>query len=560
MSKPPIFVADFETRNTPENIENEITSVWLWDVCTLGNYQHTTGETIETFFEHVANLAPCKIFFHNLKFDGSFILDYALKNGWNYNSKTKKIKTLISDRNVMYSISLRFYNTTQRKWRWVEFWDSNHKIPNSVEKIAKAWDLPILKGSIDYEAYRPDDYHANEKEIAYIHNDTEIIARVLDELFNVNLNKMTIASDTLALYKKHIGGERNFRTIFPAVENDVDEFIRASYRGGVCQVNERLAGKVLKNVYDYDVNSMYPFVMATKMLPYGVPKKFKGKYKPDELYPLYIIEIEADFELKPNYRPTILQKSFLATKQKYIRTTDGIMKKLVLTNVDFELFLKHYNIYDIKFNGGYKFKGSNALFKTFIMPLYKGKKTSKGAKKQLYKLLLNSFYGKFAMEPEHYSRSAILDVDRINFKLNDEIEQGDPVYTAVASFTTSYARAYLFECIQKNYNHFVYCDTDSIHLTAPAVDLWLDEHELGALKVEKQFITAKYVAQKCYAGYTQPDKLEITCAGAPEEVKQFFTLDNFEIGTTIDGAKLMPKLVCGGYVLVRAPFTIKPRL
>ena len=47
----------------------------------------------------------------------------------------------------------------------------------------------------------------------------------------------------------------------------------------VCNLN----GK--KNVYVYDVNSMYPAQML-KNLPYGTPKYYQGQYKNDELYPL----------------------------------------------------------------------------------------------------------------------------------------------------------------------------------------------------------------------------------------------------------------------------------
>ena len=36
---------------------------------------------------------------------------------------------------------------------------------------------------------------------------------------------------------------------------------------------------------------MYSFVMKEKLLPFGTPIFFQGKYEPDEFYPLYVQDI-----------------------------------------------------------------------------------------------------------------------------------------------------------------------------------------------------------------------------------------------------------------------------
>ena len=66
------YIADFETRSSEEDIKNESTSVWLWDICDE-NFKHINGNDIESFFKCVSNLGGCIIYFHNLKFDIQFI-------------------------------------------------------------------------------------------------------------------------------------------------------------------------------------------------------------------------------------------------------------------------------------------------------------------------------------------------------------------------------------------------------------------------------------------------------------------------------------------------------
>ena len=74
----PVYVADFETRNSKMDVAQNATSVWLWDICDIEEYKHTTGYNMQSFVDELVKIAPCVIYTHNLKFDGSFIIDYII--------------------------------------------------------------------------------------------------------------------------------------------------------------------------------------------------------------------------------------------------------------------------------------------------------------------------------------------------------------------------------------------------------------------------------------------------------------------------------------------------
>lgn len=558
MRKVKVYTADFETNVSDENIEEEITDVWLNDICSIDDYSHITSNTIEEFFNNVILLGRSIIYFHNLKFDGSFILDYLLKNGYKHTTSNKlkmnEFSTIISDMGMFYSIKVRFNNQEKKAKIECEFRDSAKKINGKVEDIARDYNLPILKGKIDYKKRRVNPYTPTQEEIEYIHNDTEIIARVLNMQYSLGMTQLTTASDTYNDYKKFCGN--SYKLLFPTLDIETDDFIRLSYRGGVCMVAPQYQNRVLNNVVVYDVNSMYPDKMCRCDLPYGRPKYYQGKYVSCDTYPLYIQRILVCCKVKKGYYPTILIRATRLSFKDYLTDTNGMMQELTLTSVDIDLLFKHYDIFDIKFLDGYMFMSSKNLFKKYLLPIYEKKCTTKGAEKQLNKLKLNALYGKFASNPRHYSKIPYLENNKVKYK-NSECEIGKPIYTAVSCFITSYARKQLFEAIQNNYDIFVYCDTDSVHLLKEVNNIPIDDKRLGDWKLEKVYQKAKYLAQKTYFG-SKDDKNDIKIAGAPKDIKDVLTFDKFDFGFTANG-KLLPKTVNGGVILYSTDFTIKER-
>lgn len=145
------FTGDFETVTW---LENE-TYVWAWAVCEIGNEENIIiDNNIESFIDFCKKEKNPTIYFHNLKFDGEFIIYWALKNGFKHVEKKEEIEnntftTLISDMGQFYQITL-YFEKGNKKVKKVTFIDSLKIIPFSVSDIAKAFNLPISKLEIDY--------------------------------------------------------------------------------------------------------------------------------------------------------------------------------------------------------------------------------------------------------------------------------------------------------------------------------------------------------------------------------------------------------------------------
>ena len=396
------FMADFETATW---LEDE-TYVWAWASCEIGNEENLKiGNTIETFIDYCLENKNSIFYFHNLKFDGEFIIYWALKNGFKHVQDKKEIEnmtftTLINEMGQFYEITLYFEKGNKRVKK-LTFIDSLKIIPFSVSEIAKAFNLEISKLEIDYKRPRRKGHILTEEERAYIKNDVVIASKALNVLFSEKLDRMTEGSNALHDFKE-ILGKSKFEHYFPKLEYEIDKDLRKSYKGGFTYLNPIYKEKDVGKGSVLDVNSLYPSVMYEKMLPFGEPVFFEGQYEDDKIYPLYIQMITCSFEIKKNKIPMIQIKNnrMYFRPNEYLESSGGEVVCLVLTNVDLKLFLEQYDVYDLKYECGWKFKGIQGLFTKYIDKWIKIKNEStisgnKGMR-TLAKLMLNSLYGKFA--------------------------------------------------------------------------------------------------------------------------------------------------------------------
>ena len=566
-------MADFET-STEEWLvkDNGVARVWAGCLATIEKEPKVIAITnnIDDFMAKLIKLGNIECYFHNLKYDGEYIISWLFNNGYKYDDKGKKEKTfnvVISDTGLWYQIQIT-HKVFNKRYVRTNIYDSLKKLPLKVSQIAKAFKLEEAKGSIDYERYRPVGYELTDKEKDYIKNDCIIVAKALYIQFEKGLEKMTIGSDALTNFKVDIGGKKAFKYLYPVLPLAVDNDFRKAYKGGFTMVNPRYQNKELSGI-SFDVNSLYPSVMYGNMgsLPYGVPKRFVGKYKADSNYPLYIQKLSCSFKIKPNMIPTIQLKGNLGfVPTDYITDSKGIVD-LTLTSVDLELLFKHYNVEDIEYVGGYKFKGADNIFRGYIDYWADIKAKSTGGARQLAKLMLNSLYGKFATNPKKQNKIPKMIAGEVKLELQ-EPTYDEPVYTALGAFITARARAYTITNSQALYEHWVYSDTDSMYLTGiteEEASKYIDIHptKLGAWKLEHHFIRGKWLRPKTYILKSVEDGLSIACAGMPDNIKANIlatgeeqAFKDFTYGACFSG-KLVPKRVKGGVVLCKTDFTIQ---
>lgn len=563
------FTADFETATwAPDE-----TWVWAWALCDIEEPSHVeVGNSIESFFERIKKEANPYIYFHNLKFDGEFILYYLMKNGFEHvESKEKRnntFSTLISDMGLFYSIEVYF--EVGKKTKKVTFIDSLKIINQSVESMPKTFKIEENKLEIDYNAPREKGHILTGEEEAYVKNDVVIVAKALSYLFNMGLTKMTAGSNALSEYKE-ITRLNRFRSLYKPLNYEIDKDIRRAYRGGFTYLNPVYKNKEVKEGEVLDVNSLYPSVMYKEMLPFGEPFFYVGEYQEDKVYPLYIQRLTCSFKIKEGRIPTIQIKHSRFVDNEYLTDSGEEPVALTLTSVDLKLFLDQYDVWDLHYESGWKFKAMRGLFTEYIDKWIrvKNEATLSGNKgiRQVAKIMLNSLYGKFATSLDVQSKIPYLDGDIVKYKLGEKNTK-DGVYLPMGAFITAYARDKTIRTSQsikdysiKKYGVDMYCysDTDSIHTILPIEELKqfceIDDVELGKWKHESHFTRAKFIRQKTYLEEIDGE-IQITCAGLPQRCYDQVTWDNFKEGMKVDG-KLTFTHVKGGVILKETEFTIK---
>lgn len=586
------YVADFETTTLPNDCR-----VWAYAIVDIENTDNVEiGTNIEDFIGWCSEQKGSpKIFFHNLRFDLSFVIDALFRMNYKHTTESnekqsKTFNTMISDKGIVYQCEIIFYRKGKNV-RKVILQDSLKLIPLKVKEIPGAFGLEEIKGEIDYNRhnYLPPNSPLTEEEKKYIIHDVVIVAKALKYMFSQGLNKMTIGACALDEYKRLIG-KKTFTRWYPTPEYHND--VKQSYRGGFTYLNPKFASQPVKEGITLDVNSLYPSVMRNhdNPMPFGTPVFFKGKYKPNPIYPLYTQMLRCQFELKPGKIPTIqIKHSLDFQSNEYLTSSNGEVVELCLNSVDLDLFFEHYDVYNPEYHSGWMFKASSGMFDAYIdkwiaNKIQATKDKNKGFR-YISKLFLNSLYGKFGQDIKMVNKIPYMRDDEVCYYYSEPKDRKG-LYIATASFITSYARRVTISAFQKltdDYNSGksqiqpVYADTDSLHCLSPGFKLPegldIDPYKLGAWKFESKFSDkgqkdgcgAKFLRQKCYIENLTEDieadnpdyYLKITVAGMPEECYDQVTFDNFKIGANYFGKK-QPKIVPGGTVLMEGTFTIKP--
>lgn len=427
----PRFMADFETL-TGKDVVDE-TYVWASGVCSIDNPYDDNYLKIwnsdEPLYEFLSQFRMCECYFHNLKFDGQFILSYLENHGFVYDEdldREKSYSTLITGDGQWYMIRVRWMDTQEERTRVIkrklkdgtvkeyqgkdtkkrkhsnkcitEFRDSLKKIPLPLKDIPKAYGIPMNKLTIDYTKYRPRNGELTEDEIAYLKADLQIPALALqNDIIKENRNKLTASADALDDFKsrnplylrkiKYRGHkisdlkmrEECFRRLFPCLDEmktpfneTYDEFCRKSYKGGWTYYKYDSPLTICDGLV-FDVNSLYPSVMYECPLPYGKPQYYQGNYENlDETfkkdYPLYICHIKCHFEIRKDHLPCIqIKGNFRFGETEYLKASGtGEPVDLYLTSVDLKLYQDQYDLEVIEFIDGIAFQGKIGMFKDYI--------------------------------------------------------------------------------------------------------------------------------------------------------------------------------------------------
>lgn len=331
---------------------------------------------------------------------------------------------------------------------------------------------------------------------------------------------------------------RNAVTTKIPTGESLEDYIRPSYHGGFLY-NRMKTITPVPDVTVFDINSLYPYVMANCPLPYGEPHYIAGKpedhiikdAKNGDIF--FFVRIKATFSLKKGYIPTVrlsytdkqrwcherdwMHKSNIYYRGEFMKENDPI--DLTLTCIDYFDFIEHYNA-EVEYKDFIWFPTSTSFFKDYVNNFYKSKQQNKGVYKSVAKSLLNNLSG-------YMSRST--EFDNIDIEFTDDKEnpiaittrnsKSDNSYIYIGSAITSYARSIIIDLIQQNLSRWVYTDTDSLHLrgTDPIKGIRIGDG-LGEMKIEHHFEKVSYYKKKIYIGI-ENNEAKITFAGLPEAAR-----------------------------------------
>jgi hypothetical protein len=513
-----------------------------------------------------------KVYLHNFSyFDGVFLLRILSSLG-------DSVKPIIRDSKI---IDLKFYFNNNYL---LSFRDSYLILPSSLKDLAIQFkglnkglypynfvnskdvdlnyigDIPNIKYfdkilQIEYINYKKQflgdyyekDWSLKKATILYCEEDAIILYKVIQNfnekiysLFRINILKCpTLSSLAFSIFRSNFLSEN---AKIPLITGDMFKFFKKGYTGGSVDVYKAKG----ENIYRYDVNSLYPYVMKNFSMPVGNPTYFEGDIlsatqKDKNINPFGIFEVEVT-------APKNLKIPLLQTR---VKTKNGYMTISPLGTWSGvydsgELFNSLDTGYTFKVLRGYLFEKGN-IFGEFVDYFYNLKETSKKKTPEyiISKLILNSLFGRLGMSPEmekHLilnSENALLYYKNYNITNTIDLKNGkelisffddisnngekDQIKTLNISIpisltVTAAARVYMSKFKNMKDLSIYYTDTDSIDIDKPLDPKYVGSG-LGKFKLENIFSKAIFLAPKVYGGITSEGEELVKVKGLKNPIK-----------------------------------------
>lgn len=493
-----------------------------------------------------------KVYVHNLSyFDSVFMIDVLSQLG--------DVKPLKRD-NAILRLLFKFKINNNKKAYTMTFYDSKLILPASLRDLSNSFNVENKKDyfpygflnsedlNIDYKGPVPkfeyflnsfgqDEYEAKKeynlycdryktkpwylRRELYLYCKSDCVAlhqimvkfhKNIHDLFGIDITKYpTLPSITFAAYKANFMESGKI----PKILSKLHYTLKQSYFGGFTESYVPTGN----NINSYDVNSLYPFSMRNNPMPVGKPKYFSGN--------IWSIDKNAFgfFKVKV-FAPLDLNKPTLPFR---IKTSEGGQRTIYPVGswtgwyFSEEIRDKLQDGYKFELLEGYLFEKSN-IFKEYIDILYKIKSTTDSSDSLYYiaKLLMNSLYGRFGLNPEAREcfivtheeseriiseKSNVIVIPLLGGKVMvsydienvEEINITD-ISVSISSAIAAYSRIEMSKYIRKYNNNIHYIDTDGIKVDCELDPSEIDSKELGKMKFEYTLLEAVFPAAKVYGG------------------------------------------------------------
>jgi len=522
------------------------------------------------------------VYFHNLgSFDGIFLLKFLLKK-----EQDKYRTSLVIRHGSIYSITLHYSYKNQELT--LKFLDSYKLLPKSLDNLAKDL-LGERKIIFDHSQVNCSYIKENfNKILEYLNQDVKILAKIICLVhksifkdFRIDIFKRPTASSlAYAIYRSEFlpDLEKNQENLIAksTIQKTHYDFLQNSYRGGICEVYRPYG----ENLYNYDIVSSYAFSMLQDM-PVGEPqvvhRKDLNPEKLDDFFGFFTVKVYVPPYNDNDYR-TYLPLLGIYNDHRTIYPTGSFVTTVF--SEELKIAQKTYpgfKIQQIYF--GLKYKRGK-IFNTYVNNIFEKRlKSTNPTDIYLYKLLLNSLYGRFGMKYE-ISKTEIISTDHImdytlfyniydiimikdlpycivNYnnipdqnvvkrmqqleslsdeireKLNKKINKSKNesithnIATQMSSAIAAYGRIHIHNIkmdILSKGGKIYYSDTDSIITDIPMET----STKLGGLKLENKIKKGWFAGPKVYLMITKENKEIKKFKGLVDKEKKKLTIEDYE--------------------------------
>ena len=333
------------------------------------------------------------------------------------------------------------------------------------------------------------------------------------------------------------------------------KLLRKAFRGGNTHANRRYSGKILENVYSYDMSSCYPAQQLTKLFPMTPFRwiddrlslerimKFIGlNYAVVGLYQFKGLRLKNKKEPIP-YLSLSRTESF-GFKLDNGRILEADYTELALTEIDLQIVLKQYTFTEVDVISAMVAQKHPLPeeYKDVIRRYFDYKTKLKPPKGQdapyIYhksKEKLNGIYGMSAQDPIHaeilYNHGDYLRSDYTTEGAEKNLQKANFPYQW-GVYTTAYARYALQQAIDIAGSKMVYCDTDSIKTVGPVMIDKLNSVRKASAEANMAFSDDRY-GERHYVGVFEEECIYdrfITCGA-----KRYAYEMNGHLSVTVSG-------------------------
>ena len=484
-----------------------------------------------------------------------------------------------------------------RMFQHFEFRCSYIQTNLSLSALTKQMGVPVkLSGQkFDYSKVRFPWTELTDYELEYCITDVQSLVLAMKKRVQMNGDNLATVPITSTGYVRRDCKASLTDRFYDINEMKPDErqyrLLRKAFRGGNTHANRAYAGKIIKDVYSYDIVSCYPTQQLTQRFPMKPFRWLDERLTLDRVFKFiglgYAVVGLYQFKglrLKNKKTPipyiSLGRCDALNWKLDNGRILECDYVEIALTELDLEIVLRQYDFDEVQImdcmvaQKDFLPEEYRAVIQSYFnkKTALKGDDSDEGQYQYVKsKNMLNSVYGMSATDPIHqeilyndgnYTRSSY---DTMTEEEKQKALRSAPFPYQWGVYTTALSRYQLQSAIDLCGDKIIYCDTDSVKTKGQAPILNLNEklqakaiqrrayaddmnghrHYIGLFEQDAYYDRFITQGAKRYA-YEKGGHLGVTVSGVTkqrnEETGEYFAveelkkLENFKVGMTWDKA------------------------